>query len=389
MSKLDTRAELIKLSRLMTVDEAQLEFLQDVPLDTLMRVRTLATERVFSDGRKLFQNLASASKLMPAALTAMIAERSLGPLLCARVAGEMPVQRAVDLAQRMSPPFLAEVTKAIDPKRVADIIRSLPVSHLKSVALELIRGGEYLVLGGFVNFMQEAQMRALLNDISEKDLLHIGFFMDGKHQISEIIRMLPEARLRKLVAEMQNHSELWPEALALMVHMEDDLKRQMGDIAVDQNPDMLDDLTDTVFRLDLWKDALPLFACMSPGTQYRLINVQAMSRAEVLEAVVVNTDVHGLWGTLLPLVEYMSPQQRETVGGLVLGKGDNFLKTVVNAAETHDMWAPLLDVIRFLSPETRQAGLPSVKQALQEQSPARAQHVRALAAERGLEDLLV
>ncbi len=168
MSKLDTRAELIKLSRLMTVDEAQLEFLQDVPLDTLMRVRTLATERVFSDGRKLFQNLASASKLMPAALTAMIAERSLGPLLCARVAGEMPVQRAVDLAQRMSPPFLAEVTKAIDPKRVADIIRSLPVSHLKSVALELIRGGEYLVLGGFVNFMQEAQMRALLNDISEK-----------------------------------------------------------------------------------------------------------------------------------------------------------------------------------------------------------------------------
>ncbi len=152
---------------------------------------------------------------------------------------------------------------------------------------------------------------------------------------------------------------------------------------------MLDDLTDTVFRLDLWKDALPLFACMSPGTQYRLINVQAMSRAEVLEAVVVNTDVHGLWGTLLPLVEYMSPQQRETVGGLVLGKGDNFLKTVVNAAETHDMWAPLLDVIRLLSPETRQAGLPSVKQALQEQSPARAQHVRALAAERGLEDLLV
>ena len=93
MSKLDTRAELIKLSRLAQVTEADLAFLEDVPLASLVKVRELTTERMFSDGRKLFQNLASASKLMPNSLTAMIAEKAFGPLLCARVAGEMPYQR--------------------------------------------------------------------------------------------------------------------------------------------------------------------------------------------------------------------------------------------------------------------------------------------------------
>lgn len=387
MSKLDTRAELIKLSRMMMVEESELTFLEDVPLETLVNLRQLVTERVFSDGRKLFQNLASASKLMPNALTAMIAEKALGPLLCARVAGEMPIPRAVDLAQRMSPSFLAEVTKAIDPKRVADIIRNLPVNHLKAVALELIKRGEYLVLGGFVNFMLDTQMKALIGEISEKDLLHIGFFMDGKHQISEIIRLLPESRLRKLVGEMQNHTELWPEALALMVHMEDDLKRQMGDIAVEQNPGMLDDLTDTVYRLDLWKDALPLFACMSPGTQYRLINVAAMSRPDVLEAVAVNTDIYGLWNTFLPLMEFMTPHQRQTLGTVVTTRGENFLETVFEAAKAGGMWLPLLDVVRCMTPEARQSGLTVLRRHM-ERDPAVDALVRQLAAENGMAEML-
>lgn len=387
MSKLDTRAELIKLSRLTQVTEADLAFLEDVPLASLVKVRELATERVFSDGRKLFQNLASASKLMPNSLTAMIAEKAFGPLLCARVAGEMPYQRAVDLSLKMSIPFLAEVTIQIDPKRVSDIIRNLPVNHLKAVAKELIRRGEYLVLGGFVNYMQENQMRAIIGDISEKDLLHIGFFMDGKHQISEIIRMLPENRLRTLVGEMQNHRELWPEALALMVHMEDELKRQMGDIAVEQNPEMLDDLTDTVFALDLWKDALPLFACMSPGTQFRLINVAAMSRQDVLEAVVVNTDIYGLWTTLLPLVEYMSTPQREMLGTIVTARGEHFLGTVIDQAHGGGMWQPLVDVIRFMTPEAREAGVPVLRERMA-RSPELDAKVRVLAIQLGVEALL-
>lgn len=387
MSKLDTRAELIKLSRLAQVTEADLAFLEDVPLASLVKVRELTTERMFSDGRKLFQNLASASKLMPNSLTAMIAEKAFGPLLCARVAGEMPYQRAVDLSVKMSIPFLAEVTIQIDPKRVRDIIRHMPVNHLKAVAKELTRRGEYLVLGGFVNFMQEDQMRAIIGEITEKDLLHIGFFMDGKHQISEIIRMLPEDRLRTLVLEMQNQRELWPEALALIVHMEDDLKRQIGDISVEQNPEMLDDLTDTIFALDLWKDALPLFACMSPGTQFRLINVEAMSRQDVLEAVVVNTDIYGLWTTLLPLVEYMSTPQRELLGTIVTARGEHFLGTVIDQAHSGGMWQPLVDVFHCMTPEAREVGVPVLRGRMM-RSPELDAKVRVLAIQLGVEALL-
>jgi hypothetical protein len=80
------------------------------------------------------------------------------------------------------------------------------------------------------------------------------------------------------------HKDLWPESLALMVHIEDDLKREMGDIAAAEHEVVLDDLIQTVHRLSLWQDALPLFTCMSANTQYKVINVPSMQQHDVLQA---------------------------------------------------------------------------------------------------------
>lgn len=354
MSKLDTSAELVKLGQLLGVPSTELSFLESLPLPTLIKVRALTTDKMFNDGRKLFQKLASASKLLPAGVTATIGEKIFGAMLCARIAGEMPYPRAVELADKMTIPFLAKVTLELDPRRVKDIIQNMPIARLRAVATELLAHKHYIVMGGFVGYMLPAQLKIILQDVTtEEALLHIGFFIESKHQLSDIIRMLPKERMHKLIGYLQTHEDLWPEALALMVHLEDDLKRELGDIAAELGGSVLDDLVGTVQRMDIWQDALPLFACMSPATQLKLINTAKLSEADTLTSVLVNTDRFSLWATLLPLIDHMSHTQRQLLTTLVIEQGEAFQQRMLAAVAHHQLWRPIFDVL-VLMPESAQ-----------------------------------
>ena len=349
MSKLDTSAELVKLSLLLGVPSAELSFLEDLPLHTLTKVRRLTTDNLFTDGRKLFQKLASASKLLPASLTATIGEKIFGAMLCARIASEMPHQRAVELAEKMSIPFLTNVTLELDPRRAKDIIQNMPISRLRLVASELLAQKHYIIMGGFVGYMLPAQLKIILQDItSDEALLHVGFFIESKHQLSDIIRLLPKDRLHKLIGYLQAHPDLWPEALALMIHVDDALKWQLGDIAAEQDESVLHTLVATVQRLDLWPDALPLFAAMSPATQLKLIQTPLLSEAPPLTTVLVNTDRFTLWAILLPLMDHMSPTQRQLLAMLVIEQGEAFHQRMLTAVAHHDLWRPAFDILALM-----------------------------------------
>jgi hypothetical protein len=388
MCKLDTSAELVKLGQLLVVPSAELNFLESLPLPTLIKVRALTTDKLFNDGRKLFQKLASASKLLPAGITASIGEKVFGAMLCARIASEMPYKRAVELADKMTIPFLAKVTLELDPRRVKDIIQNMPIARLRAVATELLAEKHYIVMGGFVGYMLPAQLKIILEDVStEEALLHIGFFIESKHQLSDIIRLLPKERLHKLIGYLQTHEELWPEALALMVHLEDEIKRELGDIAAELGGTVLDDLVGTVQRLDLWQEALPLFACMSLATQFKLINTPLLSQVIPLTSVLVNTDRFSLWATLLPLIEYMSITQRQQLTNLVIEQSADFKLRMIAAVAHHQLWRPMFDVL-VLMPEAAQQPIAAQLKQLLIANPELAVAWKPLAEERELGHLL-
>jgi hypothetical protein len=386
MSKLDTSAELVKLGQLLGVPSTELSFLESLPLTTLIKVRALTTDKLFNDGRKLFQKLASASKLMPAGITATIGEKIFGAMLCARIASEMPYKRAVELADKMTIPFLAQVTLELDPRRVKDIIQNMPLAKLRAMTTELLAQKHYIVMGGFVGYMQPAQLKIILQDVSsEEALLHIGFFIEDKHQLSDIIRLLPKERLHKLIGYLQTHEQLWPEALALMIHLEDDLKRELGDIAAELA--VLDDLVNTVQRLELWQDALPLFAYMSPATQFKLINSPLLSEVIPLTSMLVNTDRFSLWATLLPLIEYMSITQRQQLTNLVIEQSADFKQRMIAAVAHHQLWRPIFDLLELM-PEAVQQEFAGQLKPLLTAKPKLSTTWQPLAIERELGHLL-
>ena len=80
------------------------------------------TETLYdADGGSLGR-LAAASRLLPAGLTATIGQRAFGPLLSARLAGLLDPDRAVDVAAKLPPPFLADVAIELDPRRASELI---------------------------------------------------------------------------------------------------------------------------------------------------------------------------------------------------------------------------------------------------------------------------
>ena len=384
MSKLDSSAELVKLGQLLHVPSAELQFLEGMSLPTLIKVRELSTDKLFNDGSKLFQKLASASKLMPIGVTASIGEKIFGAMLCARIASQMPYQRAIDLAKKMTTPFLAKVTLELDPRRVKDIIQHMPLENLQAVANELLKHRHYMVMGRLVNFMTASNLKVILNGInSEEALLHIGFFIEGKHQLSDIIRLLPKERLQKLISYLQLHAELWPEALALMVHLEDDLKREMGDISADLGEPVLNGLVKAVYERQLWQDALPLFATMSPSTQLQLISTATLNDRGVLKSAITSTDKFALWATLLPLVEFMSHAQQHLLAELVMEEREDLQFRLIDAAYQHHLWQPLFDIMHALT-EDKQHNIRVRFKQLALKDPQLVEKWQPLAKERGL-----
>ena len=388
MSKLDSSAELVKLGQLLHTPSSELQFLEGMSLETLIKVRELSTDKLFNDGSKLFHKLAAASKLLPLGVTASLGEKIFGPMLCARIASQMPYPRAIDLAKKMSTPFLAKVTLELDPRRVKDIIQNMPLENLQAVATELLKHKHYMVMGRLVNFMTASNLKVILNGInSEEALLHIGFFIEGKHQLSDIIRLLPKERLKTLIGYLQLHTELWPEALALMVHLEDDLKREMGDISAELGETVLNSLVSSVYERQLWQDALPLFANMSPSAQLQLINTATLNDPAVLKSALESTDKFGLWATLLPLVEYMSDSQQKVLAELLMAERDDLQVRFLEAAYQHHLWQPLFDIVRILSDEQQHKISVRFKQ-LAAKEPQLVEKWQPIALERGLAHLV-
>ena len=105
------RIEIAKLARLLGEDPARFTYLDRVAPADIRAVRERATEVLFGDNRAAYERIAAASRLVPNAITAAVAQRTFGPMMCARVASVLEPDRALDLAGRLDVAFLAGVAE--------------------------------------------------------------------------------------------------------------------------------------------------------------------------------------------------------------------------------------------------------------------------------------
>ena len=311
MSAFEREAEVLKLARTLGVPAAKLEFMHRLPPAAIRKLRRQASASLFDAHKKLFQRVASASKLLPVPLMALIAEKAFGPLLCARTTGLLAPERAVEVAKRLPIRFLADLCLELDPSSADDVLVAMPVERVVEVSRELARRKEYITMGRFVDILGDEAIRATMADLKDDEaLLRIGFFVEDEERLSQVIGLLPRARLHNIVrlaagVDQGGDAALWPEALALMNRIDEPQRRQMATLAAELDDAAVTRMVESTQSRELWPAMLPVVSLMGAASQRRLINLPAVQDANVLGAIIRAADAAGLWPQLLPLVALM------------------------------------------------------------------------------------
>ena len=353
--RLEARAETLKLARLLAVDAAELDFMDELPSGELRRFREQATDRLFDAGARMLGRVGAAAKVIPTGVIVTIAQRSFGPLLCARAAGAVDTAKAIDVAKRLPPDFLADVTVELDPRRVSDIIGQVPESLVVPVARELGRRGEHVTMGRFIAYVPDHAIAAAIATLDDAAMLRTAFVLEDKDRLDHAISLLPPERVPG-VLRRASELELWPEALDLLDHLSDERRGPIADVVADLDAEVVAELVAAVHAAGLWDGLLPVVRTMSDEPRRRLAMQPPFHDRAVLTDIVRAAAEQGLWRDLVPLVEAVPESVRITVAEIATELEPALLARILaEAAQAPEALATLLAVVGDMTPEGRAA----------------------------------
>ena len=265
----EAQAEVLKLSRLLQREPSSVSYLEQLPIDDLIELRSQVTDVLFSANRKTLTRLAASSKLLPAGVIATIAQRAFGPVLAANIAGLLEPSRAVDVAAKLPPEFLADVGIELDPRRATDVIARIPPAQIAAVTRELVSRGEYVTMGRFVGHLPDASVEAALTELDDQSLLRVGFVLEEKQRIDHVISLLDPARYDGLIEAAGD--DLWAQALDLLSYLGKKRRRTLVEIAIDKGDPVLESLVQAADEHDMWDAVVRLESVISPASRDRFI----------------------------------------------------------------------------------------------------------------------
>jgi hypothetical protein len=265
----ESRPEVLKLAQLLGRDPDSLSYLEALPVNDVRQLREQVTDVLFSANQKTFARLAAASKLLPAGLSATIAERAFGPVLAARITGQLEPSRAVEVAERLPPGFLADVAIELDPRRASDVIAQIPPPQIAAVTRELVKREEYVTMGRFIGHLSDEAIAAALAVTDDRALLRTGFVLEQKARLEKVAELLGPQRLGGLVG-VASTDDLWPEALDLLAQLDVERQRHLVEQAVGHD-EVLESLVQAAERHGIWDDVLRLQSVTSEASQERFI----------------------------------------------------------------------------------------------------------------------
>lgn len=352
-ARLETSAEVLKLARLLGVDREEIGFLDDVAAEELRALRESVTESLFAQSAQSLARVAAAAKLLPSSLVASIAQRSFGPLLCARAASAVDPAKAIDVARRLSADFLADATTELDPRRVARIIAGVPESIVVPVAAELGRRREYVTMGRFLAFVPDDAIAAAMTALDDEALLRTAFVLEHKERLDHALGLLPPERLPGVLVAAHEMA-LWPEALDLLDHLSDARRGPVADAVAEQSEAVIEGLVAAVSAAGIWESLLPVVGMMSDSHRVRLAACAAFHSPQILTEILSAAAASDLWADLLPLIDALPVAVRDAAVQQVSAMAEGDVASLVAAVHAADLWGDLLPLVRIMAEPDRE-----------------------------------
>ncbi len=353
-SQLDPSVEILKLARVLSADPEDLAYLGQIEAQDIRDLREQVTVVMFEADRQMLQRVAAATRLIPSKLGAVIGERAFGALLCARVTSLLDPTRAVDLANHLPVPFLADLCTHLDPRRASRVIGEMPPKMVGAIAAELARHEEYITMGGFVGHLSRAALMAALEAVDEVDLLRTAYVVESKQSLGALVALLSPERLGDVIRTAASE-DLWPEALDVLSHVSERQRGALGDLAAAQDDEVLHSMVRAAQRDGLWSDVLPVTRAMSPESRKRFAKLSSIQTQPVLATIVDAAAQNSLWPELLLLLPLLPAAARRRVAALATSFERQVFERIVAAAHEAELWPALIAFSTELDPAPRQA----------------------------------
>ena len=339
--------EILKLARLVDAEAEQLSYLQYVAPQDIRDLREQVTVVMFDADRQMLQRVASATKLIPGKLAAVIGERAFGPLLCARVTGLLEPSRAVEIAGRLPTEFLAEVAVLLDPRRASRVIAEIPAKQIGEITSTLAEREEFIAMGGFVGHLPEASLRSAVDAVDDETLLLTAYVLETKSNLGALLGLLSEQRLESIISTA-HELDLWVEALDVLSYVSEDQRGQLGDIAAAAEDEVLDGMVSAAEREGLWADVLPVTRAMSPDSRTRFAKLESVQTRPILEQIIGAAHEHRLWSPLIGFAIEFEHTTQLQVADLIAGAEDEVLDSLLEVMAQDGLQAELAGITSTL-----------------------------------------
>ncbi len=304
MSDRDARTEVVRLARLLDRDPAELDDLARAGAGDLRALREQVTDVLFDADRPQLQRIVSAADRLPLPLVAQIGKRAFGPLLCARVTSLLEPARAHALGERLDPPFLAELTAELDPRRARAVVAAVPRGLALTVAGERGARGEVVRLARYVGELDDATLLAAIEVVDDAALLGVAVLLEDKSRLDHLMQLLPPERLRGIL-EAATDDDRWADALDLLGHLGPAQRALAAQVTCELDDADLAALAGAAAAEDQWPAVLPLLPLLDEPTRARFAALPVVHDPAVLRGLAAAARATGLTGdvgALLPLL---------------------------------------------------------------------------------------
>ena len=287
MASLAQRSEILKLARLLGEPAESLHYLEVLPAPALRELRSAATAAMFDADRRRFVGMANASRMLPLPILVKIIEKAFGPLLCARTAGMLPVERAIAISERLDTTFLTDTCIELDPRSAAELVASFPIPRVIEISRELVRRGELVTMGRFIDSVTLDAIAAVMAVIEDDAvLLKVSFFAEDVSRLNEIVELLPPARLVRIIrSAAEADADTWGEAMALISTVDTALSQRLAEITGEFATPVLERILRSTETINCWAVLLPIVASMRESQQRRIIGLLMSQPESTLQAL--------------------------------------------------------------------------------------------------------
>lgn len=251
----DSRAEVLRIANLIGVDGEDIGFLARLSPEALYEFRMKLIDVYFEENPAL-QRFAKLAGVVPSAVIAKMTVDAIGPILAARIVGQVDTRTAVSVLKRVPIDFLCDTAVQTDPRRIKPMFKESPYEISCAIADELVRRKEYVAIGQLITYVEDAVMNHALGNANEVDILYSSFMVEDKVKLGHGVAMLSDDRITAIIHTAAAEG-MWLEALDLMSHLEIDEFRRVVSQAMELDRETLTELLNFAHENDLWYIAIP------------------------------------------------------------------------------------------------------------------------------------